>query len=136
MPARSVWNLYRLRWQIELTFKIWKSICDIEKVKKVKKDRLECYIYSKLILILLGWSILWRISLHLYTTEGKAMSFYKAFKTFVCVKLVEVRNIFLNHQGDAGEFMDNFYSLSRQKHLLEKKKNKSSSLELLLSCSN
>ena len=48
VPANQVWNLYRLRWQIELMFKIWKSICDIEKVKKVKKSRLECYIYSRL----------------------------------------------------------------------------------------
>ena len=49
--TNRVWNLYQLRWQIELIFKIWKSICDIEKVKKVKKSRPECYIYSKLILM-------------------------------------------------------------------------------------
>ena len=83
VPQKHVWNLYRLRWQIELIFKIWKSICDIEKVKKVKKDRLECYIYSKLILITLGWNFLWKIAQHLFTFDGKAMSFFKAFKSFV-----------------------------------------------------
>ena len=71
VPTRNVWRLYRLRWQIELTFKIWKSICDIEKVKKVKKDRLECYIYSKLILIVLGWKIIWRTARRLFSQERK-----------------------------------------------------------------
>lgn len=60
----QVWSLYRLRWQIELLFKIWKSICHIEKVKRVKKERLECYIFSKLLLILMLWSIVWEIARH------------------------------------------------------------------------
>lgn len=109
-------------------------VCDIEQVKKVKKSRLACYLYSKLILILLGWKILWNVSQHLYAVDGKAMSFYKAFKTFVRVKLGDVRDIFLNGQGDIGEFMRDFYALSRKNHLLEKKKDKPTSLELLLNC--
>ena len=60
------------------------------------------------------------------------MSFYKAFKTFMGIKLVQVRNIFLNGEGDIDEFMRKFYLLSRKHHLLEKKRGKSTSLELLL----
>ncbi len=95
---------------------------------------LECYIYSKLILIVLGWKILWKISQGLFLAEGKAMSYYKAFKTFISVKIVEVRNIFLNGQGNIEEFMKNFYALSRKHHILEKKQNNSTSHELLLLC--
>ena len=40
IPMKHVWKLYQMRWQIELAFKIWKSICHIEKVKKVKQHRL------------------------------------------------------------------------------------------------
>jgi len=135
VPARNVWSLYRLRWQIELTFKIWKSICAIEKVKKVKKNRLECYIYSKLILIVLGWKIIWRTARHLFSQERKALSFYKSFKTLLKVKLSEVREIFLMGKGRIEDFMNDFYSISKTNHLLEKKRVKPTSLEILLSCS-
>jgi hypothetical protein len=134
VPTYRVWDFYRLRWKIELIFKIWKSICDIEKVKKVKLARLECYIYSKLILIILGWKILWKISQGLCLAEGKAMSYYKAFKTFISIKIIEVRNIFLNGQGNIEEFMKNFYALSRKHHILEKKQKNPTSHELLLLC--
>ena len=34
----------------------------IDKVKKVKEERLECYIFSKLILIVSGWRITWQVA--------------------------------------------------------------------------
>jgi len=135
VPAHHVWKLYQLRWQIELSFKIWKSICDIEKVKKVNKYRLECYIYAKLIIIFLAWKFIWRISKHLFSTEGKTISLFKAFKTFMKTKLTEVRSVFFNHQGSVKDFMREFYLISRKKHLLEKKKGKLTSVEILLSLS-
>jgi len=136
IPPRYVWKLYQLRWQIELTFKIWKSICHIEKVKKVNKHRLECYIYAKMILILLGWSIIWKTSQQIFCLEGKALSFYKSFKTLVKTQITKVRDVFLDGYGSIDEFMLNFYLLSRKKHLLEKKQEKLTSLEILLSFIN
>ncbi len=50
--------------------------------------------------------------------------------------MTQVRNIFLHAQGNVGEFIRNFYLLSRKKYWLEKKKNKLTSLELLLSLSS
>lgn len=52
---------YRLRWQIELVFKTWKSFFSINKVKKVKKERLECQLLAKLLWIIVNWD-LFRIS--------------------------------------------------------------------------
>lgn len=134
IPSKNVWPLYRLRWQIELTFKIWKSICDIEKVKKVKINRLECYVYSKLILILLGWEVVWKTAMNLFALEGKILSMYKSFKTLISVKLHQLRNAFLFDNGLLKFLMRDFYLISRTNHLLEKKKGSPTSSSLLISC--
>ena len=42
--------LYKIRWQIELVFKTWKSIVSIHKIKSAKIERLMCEVYGKLII--------------------------------------------------------------------------------------
>jgi hypothetical protein len=51
--AEVVGTIYRLRWQIELTFKYWKSLCHIHVLKGQRPERIECLIYGRLITILL-----------------------------------------------------------------------------------
>lgn len=48
---------YRLRWQIELLFKIWKSVLEIDKVGKMSIFRFECYLYSRLLVLLLSTQV-------------------------------------------------------------------------------
>ena len=57
LKTDEIIQLYRLRWQIELVFKTWKSLLDMHKVKVVKKDRLECQLLGRFIWILLNWKI-------------------------------------------------------------------------------
>ena len=57
LKAADIIQLYRLRWQIELVFKTWKSLLCIHKVKAVKKDRLECQLLARFIWILMNWKI-------------------------------------------------------------------------------
>ncbi len=134
IPTKNVWYLYRLRWQVELIFKIWKSICNIEKVKKVKIYRLECYIYSKLLIIVFGWQLLWKIATELFYKECKALSFMKAFKTLIGRKIEELRKIFCSENGLTNTFMMEFYNLSRTHHLLEKRKEEPTYIEILTIC--
>jgi len=131
LPISVIWPLYRLRWQIELIFKIWKSICKIDEVKRVKRHRLECYIYAKLILIVLGWHILWATAKQLFAKENKALSFFKAAKSLLLRKISELRAVFLGDM-EANSFLSKFYELSRTNHLLEKRGQAPTSLELLL----
>jgi hypothetical protein len=57
--SREVWppdvigTIYRLRWQIELTFKSWKSLCHIHMLKGERPERIECLVYGRLIAIVL-----------------------------------------------------------------------------------
>ena len=134
IPMDKVWDFYRLRWQIELIFKIWKSICNVEKVKKVKKHRLECYIYAKLVLIVLSWQILWRTARRLFVNEGKALSFFKASKTLIGRKIDDLRKIFILGKGSIQGFMDQFYELSKNNHLLEKRREEPTSMQRMLIC--
>jgi len=136
IPMENVWPIYRLRWQIELMFKIWKSICDIEKVKKVNKERLECHVYSKLIFIVLGWKMIWIVAKNMYRISSKALSFFKAFKTLYKRKIGEFQNVLKSSQDDMIKFILAFYDLSTTNHLLEKRKKEPTSLEIMIVCLN
>jgi len=136
IPAEMIYSFYRLRWQIELMFKIWKSLCHIDKVKKVKRKRLECYIYAKLICIVLTWQIIWAVAKFIFVTHKKSLSFYKAFKTMLRVKLTELRDILFGGIGNISQFMINFYNMSKIKHLLEKKQKEPTSIQILITCLN
>lgn len=46
-------EIYKMRWQIELLFKIFKSDFKIDKLKNLKTERIEAHIYATLIRILL-----------------------------------------------------------------------------------
>jgi Transposase DDE domain len=57
LPVAIVRKTYYLRWQIELVFKTWKSFFNIDKIKKVKKERVECQLIAKLLWILINWRL-------------------------------------------------------------------------------
>ena len=57
LKGAEIVQLYRLRWQIELVFKTWKSLLNLHLVKVVKKDRLECQLIGKFIWTLINWKV-------------------------------------------------------------------------------
>ncbi len=128
--TETAWQIYTLRWQIELTFKVWKSICKIDKVKKVKKDRLECYILAKLLIIILCWRIAWFTGLLLRRHQGKNISYFKAFKTLMH-DVATLKKVFVDGTMAIESYLAEFLSLSSRKHLLEKKKDRNYSPEVL-----
>lgn len=80
LPNEMVRSLYRLRWQVELVFKVWKSLAKIDQTKKdVKRERLECHLYGKLIWVFLGWGIFWKLT-EIIKDKIRWLSFYKMMK--------------------------------------------------------
>ena len=133
LTVDNAWDLYRLRWQIELIFKAWKSIWEIDEVKKVKKPRFECYIFSKLLIIVLCWQLVWTTAKALHLFEGKALSFMKAFKTLRRY-VHDLQFFFDGNRFSLRRFCREFYEISRKKHLLEKKRLQDRSFDLLAQC--
>lgn len=53
MSAVMCLDLYRLRWQVELTFKRWKSLCHFDRLPNYRDDTILSWLYGKLLLALL-----------------------------------------------------------------------------------
>ncbi|MBU0577853.1 IS4 family transposase [Patescibacteria group bacterium] len=135
IPKENVWPVYRLRWQIELMFKTWKSICEIDHVKKVKKERLECYILSKLFFIVLAWQMLWITARLMYDLTGQGLSFYKALKTLYAIELQDFHEALLASRECLVVYLTYFFEISSSKHVLGKQKlDEISSLEMIQYC--
>ncbi len=52
-PPKVVGTIYRLRWQVELTFRNWKSLLNINVLKGTRPERIKCIIYGRLITIIM-----------------------------------------------------------------------------------
>jgi hypothetical protein len=50
LSAEQCVELYRLRWQIELLFKRWKSLCGFDRLPNYRDDTIAAWIYLKVIL--------------------------------------------------------------------------------------
>jgi hypothetical protein len=130
LDSKLAWNLYRLRWQIELVFKTWKSVVGINKIKKVKRQRLECYLYGKLLWVILGWKIYWRISL-IHRKKDISISIFKFIKSFqLFCKIIksQLKTRFSRARFLINDFVGNIFS----KCQLEIKKGNLSSIDIIV----
>lgn len=94
LHSGSLYDLYSIRWQIELMFKLWKSIAGIDKVKKVKAERFLCYIHARLLLIVMVWQFYWSLNKWWYARCSARLSPYKAAKRMMN-KLDVLRDVYL-----------------------------------------
>jgi hypothetical protein len=82
IPAEKVYLLYKLRWQIELIFKNWKSSgWHLDQIREVKYERYMCVLYAKLLMIILSDRICSFIAKERYGRDKKILSPCKCVKT-------------------------------------------------------
>lgn len=61
ISEEQIVQLYRLRWQVELQFKVWKSYMKINHFKLVKNPRWLCHLYATLLVCLIGQFIAYQL---------------------------------------------------------------------------
>ena len=98
LPTAAIRKVYHLRWQVELVFKTWKSFLEIDKLKKVKRERFECQLLAKLLWVLLNWRLFQSCNHHVQKERPTiGVSILKFFKRCLCfsgaLRLVVLRRI-------------------------------------------
>ncbi|MGG0446205.1 IS4 family transposase [Bacillus mycoides] len=118
VSKEAIHDFYSLRWQIEIIFKTWKSIFRIHSNTNVKKERLECHIYGKLIALLLSSTVMFQMRQILLVKKQKELSEWKAMYMIHDYFRVLYRQI----QDQSKQLMASFLRLF---HLLDKNGRKS-----------
>lgn len=74
IEAAQVVALYRLRWQIELIFKYWKSTLDLTAFKLMKKERWLCHMYGTILVAILSQWISYQLRNQLFNERRIELS--------------------------------------------------------------
>ncbi len=102
LTAQSVLKLYSLRWQIEIIFKCFKSIFDLNKVKPFKIQRLEAIIIGRLILAIMLTKLYGLFKIYFWNKKNLELSEYKSFKALRSILHSIKKNICYRTQDTYG----------------------------------
>lgn len=127
--AEQVHDMYSLRWQIELMFKIWKSVFKIDRTKKVKIERFQCALYAKLITIVLSNLILSKAKESLESNDV-VLSEYKCF-SLIKEYLVEIKDSIYRGRNSLSRLLNRIMNVLISKGKKSKKKGKKTSEKIV-----
>jgi hypothetical protein len=122
--------LYRLRWQVELMFKNWKSVCKIDKIQPMKYGRFACLLFAKLILIMLNIQIICNMQVYNFKKRQLILSEYKCFKT-LRESFDILRSIWKEKRTGSERKLKNLVLQFTSNHWKEKRKSKVNFIEII-----
>ena len=130
LPPRIISTLYRIRWQIELIFKIWKSIFCINHKTSMKFKRWLCLLYVRLLIMIINWNIIMNRRNYLYRCSGDILSLNKCFKTLF-ENSDRLRKALKKGMSEVRKLLSWADKILDKNHWLEEKKNSKSFKKIL-----
>jgi len=128
--GEAIAKIYKIRWQIELVFKIWKSIFGLDNITPMKYERLMCTLNARLLLVLVNWETFMVQRGLLLRKTGKLLSIIKCFNTLKD-NSTKLRHILVKGGKGIKQWIKWVVEIFESKHWLEKKKNKLGLAEIL-----
>lgn len=134
----TISKLYRIRWQIELVFKVWKSILHIDRLTKMNKQRFLCSIYLKLLWIFINWKIVSDSRNLFFQVHSKLLSITKCFQT-ISEKGSKIRKALYANAIAIEDILFEIFTIIQKGHWIEnrkKRQNFEENINLILCKSN
>lgn len=122
LTKEEVCNLYRVRWQIELIFKTWKSLMKINELQKMKPERFKTTLYMNLLWIVISWNIIYPYRSFQSLKEHRLISLFKCINSLVDNARI-IRQILRKSKIQMGKSIRKIYNIFSKGHWLEKRKN-------------
>jgi len=129
IPKEAIFSIYSLRWQIELFFKSLKSTLEIDKVKKVKLERIQCHLYGTLIKMILISQIMFNFREQIYKENSTEISEYKSFK-IIYTYFKEVKNALFDKSLSLLNILKKIKHAIIKNGMKSKKKNQKTTIEI------
>ena len=80
LSVKTICELYRIRWQIELIFKAWKGCFGVDEMNNVGENYFNCIMYGRLIIITLMTTLFLRLNYYVFASTGRLLSMARFFK--------------------------------------------------------
>jgi hypothetical protein len=126
----DVMLLYRLRWQVELMFKNWKSVCAVHKMQPMIYERFACLLFAKLILIVINLQIIRNLQAHHYKKTKRIISENKCFKTLQ-KSFGDLKRIWKEGRKKSEKKLTKLLGLFTTNHWKEKRKGRKNLSEII-----
>jgi hypothetical protein len=130
LDGEAIAKIYKIRWQVELVFKIWKSIFGFDNITPMKYERLMCTLYTRLLFVFVDWETIMIQRGLLFKKTGKLLSIIKCFITLKDKSYI-LRQILTSGAKEIPKWITWVVEIFENKHWLEKKKNKLGLEEIL-----
>lgn len=117
LSTMAIMATYRARWRVELIFKQWKSCLKLHLFKGYNKERLSCFLYGRLIMVLLLGSLS-SVLMRYANALGRELSCYKLINYLIADHTFPQAF----HDGKINQFIDQLIEDIPRRLCMDKRK--------------